>query len=326
MTIPTATEMLEAWDALRPRSMQDELGISNLGGCRRAAGYRLRGYPAEPPGPGARMKMILGTAIHGALAEAARAALGDEALIEDTEVRFAGVPGHPDLIHGGICVDFKTRGFAVQLENVRRHGPPRQHRWQVNLYAAALIRQGRPVHTVRLDYIDRGSGEEYVWEAPFSMADVRDAMAWLENVRTAPLEALPRDYAPDSAYCASCPYFRACWGRGVPDRDPRSILFLEDPDAEKWLRQLAAAREAKTAAEADEAEAKGALDALRTVTEPGDSQDITAGAFSARISVTRGKLGLDREQVENDYALAGAKVPRKRSSPSVQITLLAGGD
>ncbi len=178
-----------------------------------------------------------------------------------------------------------------------------------------------------------GSGVTYMpkWsgvarEAPFSMADVREAMDWLRNVREAPLESLPRDYAPDSAYCASCPFYAPCWGHGVPGRDPRSVLYTADPDAERWLRQLAAAREAKATAEAAEAEAKGALDALRTITEPGDSQDITAGAMSARITITRGKLGLDREQIEADYALAEAKVPRKRSSPSVQITLLPGAD
>ncbi len=324
--IPTATEMLEAWDALRPRSLQDELGMSNLGGCRRAAGYRVRGHPEQPSVPGSRMSAIIGTAVHAAFAEAARTALGDDALIEDTEVRFAGVPGHPDLYHDGLLVDLKTLGFAAQLEKIRRHGPSRQHKWQVMCYAAALILAGHEVRTVRLDYLVRGDGEEYAWEGPFDMAEVREAMAWLRNVREAPLESLPRDYAPDSAYCRSCPFFGPCWGRAVPDRDPRSVLYVEDPDAERWLRQLAAAREAKAAAEAAEAEAKGALDALRTITEPGDSQDITAGTMSARISITRGKLGLDKEQIEIDYALAEAKVPRKRGTPSVQITLLGGID
>jgi hypothetical protein len=316
--IPTATELLRAWDAARPRSSQAELGMSNLGGCRRAAGYRVHGYSA---GDGFSMQAVLGTAIHEALAASARLALGDEAMVEDTEVRFAGVTGHPDLCKGGTLVDFKTRGFAVQLENVRRHGPPRQHLWQAMCYAAALILAGREVTTVRLDYIDRGSGEEYVWEAPFSMADVRDAMAWLRNVREAPLESLPRDYAPDSAYCRNCPFFQPCWGRAVPDRDPRSVLYLEDPDAERWLRQLAAARAAKSAAEAAEAEAVGALDAIRTIVTPGDSQDVVAGEMSARISITKGRSSLDRTAIERDYAQAGLSAPVKYGTPTVKITI-----
>lgn len=298
--------------------------MSELGGCRRAAGFKLRGHPAAPVqgSPAA----ILGTLFHEGVAQAARVLLGKEALIEDEEVRFAGVPGHPDLFADGLLVDFKTVGYAMQLDKIRREGPPVRHRWQVMCYAAALIVQGRPVKRVRLDYIQRDSGEEHIWEAPFSMQDVRDAIAWLGNVRSAPLEALPRDYAPDSAYCASCPFYQPCWGHGVPERDPRSVLYLEDPDAARWLRQLADARERRAAAEADEAQAKGALDALRTVTKPGESQDIVAGDMSARIAVTKGRASLDRPKIEQDYAAAGAKPPLKYGQPTVQITLLTAAD
>lgn len=293
--------------------------MSELGGCRRAAGFRVRGATGARKGS---VQAILGTFFHEGMARAARVILGEYALIEDEEVRFGGVPGHPDLYVDGVLVDYKSVGYAMQLDRIRRDGPPTGHRWQAMCYAAALIVAGRPVHTVRLDYIQRDSGEEHVWEAPFNMQDVRDAMAWLGNVRSAPLESLPRDYSPDSAHCANCPFYEPCWGHGVPDRDPRSVLYLDDPDAEKWMTRLAEARERKAIAEADEAEAKGALDALRTVAKPGESQDVVAGGMSARISVSKGRGSLDRPKIEEDYARAGARPPMKHGQPVVQITLL----
>lgn len=324
MNLPTATEILRAWDAARPRNSQAELGVSELGGCRRAAGYRLHGYPQEDNG-GSSMQAILGSAIHEVFAKAAAQQIGGDpgvVIFDDTSVRFAGVLGHPDVYANEQVVDLKTTGYAIQIAKIRRDGPPRKHLWQIATYAAALILEGKPVRTVRLNYIDRGTGEEYVWESPFRMQDVRDAMAWLENVKNAPLESLPRDYDADSVWCASCPFFGPCWGRAVPDRDPRSVLYIEDPDTEGWLKKLADARERKAEAEADEKLARGALDALRTVAKPGESQDIQAGSMQARITVTKGRTSLDREQIELDYARAEAKVPLRRGDPSVTITIL----
>jgi hypothetical protein len=110
----------------------------------------------------------------------------------------------------------------------------------------------------------------------------------------------------------------------VPERDPRSVLYLEDPDAEAWMKKLGDAQLRRALAEADEKEAKGALDALRTVTRPGESQDIVAGAMSARVTITKGRESLDRTQIEADYARAGARPPLKYGEPGVRITLLTG--
>ena len=212
MDTPTATQLLGSWDASRPRSQQRELGMSEIGGCRRQAGYRLAGFPAAQL---SSTPAVMGTAIHLVFADAARAVLGDSAIIEDA-VSFAGLLGHPDLFHDGLVVDLKTTAYAVQLDKVRREGPPARHVWQCSLYAAALTVRGHQVRRIRLNYLDRSNGEEVVWEDDFKLQHVRDALAWVEAVKRGPLQSLPRDYSPDSAYCRNCPLFPSAGGGACP--------------------------------------------------------------------------------------------------------------
>lgn len=329
MTLPTATELLTDWDASRPRSQQTEMGMSGLGGCRRAAGYTLQGYAPDPGFAGGGMQAIMGTAIHEALAEAGRQSvkLPPGACAEALEVCFAGLLGHPDLYAESVLRDYKTLGFAAQLERIRTNGPPAAHLWQASCYAAALILSGRPVTTIEIDYIDRSGGEEYLWSGPFEMQHVRDAMAWLEQVRTTRADRLSRDYRPDSVTCQGCPFFQRCWqSQAVAGRSARSALFADDPDAGAWAARLEAARAAKAAAEAAEADAKGALDALRTVERPGESEDITVPGFAKviRFSVARGSEHLHRALIEEDYERAGAKPPMARSAPRITLSLVKG--
>lgn len=53
----TTADLLLEWDRSRPRSRQRELGWSELGGCRRRAGYRLAGV--EPTNPGGDRKSVV---------------------------------------------------------------------------------------------------------------------------------------------------------------------------------------------------------------------------------------------------------------------------
>src|SRR6476646_9461433 len=107
MTEQTTAELLLEWDARRPRSKQEEIGMSDLGGCRRRAGYRLLGV--KPTNTSSSVQAVMGTSIHAAvqaiLSELARP--GD--LVEE-EVRFAGVLGHIDRYEAAEArlIDVKT--------------------------------------------------------------------------------------------------------------------------------------------------------------------------------------------------------------------------
>ena len=61
-TLPSTAELILKADWERPRSQQKGLGMSDLGGCRRRAGYQLHGLPPEKPS--GSVPAVIGTAVH----------------------------------------------------------------------------------------------------------------------------------------------------------------------------------------------------------------------------------------------------------------------
>lgn len=307
----TATLLLE-WDQTRPRSQQRALGWSEVGGCRRRAGYRLAGV--EPSNPGGSVQAVLGTAIHDAVQQRLNETAGPDDLIE-YEVVFAGIPGHLDRYEAatGDLVDVKTTS-SRWLEHIKIHGPDRSHLWQLNGYAAALRRDGRRVHRLVLDYIARDTGELYRWTGRPSNAVVAEALGWLQGVRSVPVEMLNRDYAPDGPFCQHCPFYETCWDGAVPDRDPRSVLLVEDGDARRWARQLLDARADKAAAADRESEARGALDALRQrdADQPGRDEPLDLGDDLPLLQwQVVESHPVDTTAVKAEYRTAGAEPPTR---------------
>ena len=322
MTAPTAarplttSELLLEADRRRPRSQQRRIGMSELGGCRKRAGYRLAG--TEHTDTSGSVQAVMGTAIHDAIASVLALTKAPGDLVEH-EVEFADVLGHLDRYEAATktVVDVKTTS-SRWLEHLKVHGPSREHLWQTHGYAAGLIQQGVDVRQVRIDYLARDTGEEWTVTLPFEPAVIAHALAWLDEVRTGDLDMLPRDYAPESPFCRNCPFRTPCWDGGVTDRDPRSVLFVQNPDAAKWAEQLYQARLDKSEASAREEEAKGALDALRPNDE--GTQVVDVGWTRPLVwQVSRGAVSLDRKAVEADYKKAGAKVPYKIAKPSVKL-------
>lgn len=260
----TTSALLLLADQQRPRTQQVGIGMSDLGSCRKRTGYKLAGV--QPVNPVGSVQAVMGSAIHDMVASIMNAVAKPGDLVEH-EVTFAGITGHVDRYEADEqkCVDTKTTS-ARWMEHVKLHGPEHGQVWQVSCYAAALTKLGYPVKTVQLDFLARDTGEEYVWSKRFDPRDVRDALAWLKAVRDADLDMLPRDHDPESVFCRGCPYGGfdggICWAGHVPDRDLRSVLYVEDPDAQKWADQLWTAREDKKDAAEREAQARGALTAV----------------------------------------------------------------
>jgi CRISPR/Cas system-associated exonuclease Cas4 (RecB family) len=261
--MPSTSELLLAADRTRPRAQQAEIGMSELGDCRRRAGYRLAG--TAPSNPGGSVQAAMGSAIHDTIVRILED-LGIDGVSHETGVRFAGIPGHYDRVENETIVEVKTTG-SRWLEHIKLTGPEISHIWQVSMYAAALITSGRKIRRIRIDYLARDTGEEYQWPsaegAPFSPMHVRDALGWLQAVKDAPLAMLPRDHEPDSAFCRGCPFLGTCWEGHIPGRDPRSVLYLEDPDAGKWAGELWDLRRQIKTLQGQERRVKGALDAVR---------------------------------------------------------------
>ncbi len=297
--------------------------MSDLGGCRRKAGYKLHGYPPERPS--GSVQAVIGTGVHDT-ADTALKVMRSQGLIPansviDEEVTFGGLLGHPDLYVDGTLRDIKTLGFDTQLASIRLNGPRKTDLWQVMTYAAALIVTDRPVHTVQLDYLVRDSGDSWMWEGPFDYGAVREAMQWLTQIRETPLEMLARDFAPDSPQCSHCSFFNACWDGHVLDRDERSVLLVEDQDAVSWAVRLEEARARLKDAKADEATAKGVLDGLRPNDEGRGEVQLDGYPKVLRWTVSK-RRNLDSDQVRADYARNGAQPPLTASS-SVKLELIA---
>lgn len=274
MSAPSTSSLLLAYDQQRARSQQTAIGWSEVGGCRKRAGYRLAG--TLPTNPSASMQAILGSAIHEAVSQAIDTVANGSYLTE-AEVTYAGVVGHLDRFHkpSGTLVDVKSTS-SRWLEHIKLHGPDESHRMQLAGYAAALVKEGHDVKRVRIDYIARDTGEEWPWPGPegvqFSPTWVREALAWLKSVRDTDLDMLPRDYFPDSAFCCNCPFRDPCWDGHTADREPLKILYVEDPDAAKWADKLWDARNDEKEAKNRSKEAVGAIEALRPVSGTGRVQ------------------------------------------------------
>lgn len=324
MTATTAELLLE-WDRRRPRSQQAEIGMSEVGGCRRRAGYLLA--RTERTNPSGSVQAVMGTAVHSAV-EAIHRDMQAEGLIPaddlvEHEVRFAGVLGHLDRY---VAADAEVRDTKTTsdrwLAHIKVHGPDRAHLWQTHLYGAALVAEGHPVRRVTIDYLARDTGNDYQVTMPFQPSIVAEALDWLEVVRSTPLEFLNRDYAPDSSFCQHCPFRDVCWAGGVAERDERSVLYVQEPDAAKWAEQLWQAREAIAAAKALEDEAKGALDALRPIEGRG-SQVVDVGwRLPLKWTITEPQR-LDTEAVKREYAKTGAKPPMKFGKPSIRLEFVS---
>lgn len=315
-TTLTTADLLLLWDQRRPRSQQAELGMSELGGCRRKVGYRLAG--TKPTNVGSSVQAVMGTAVHAAVETVFRELQADgvipaEDLVEH-EVSFAGILGHLDRYDSATATVEDTKTTSSRwLEHIKVHGPGREHLWQVSGYGAALIREGRRVRRLVINYLARDTGEEYRWEGPFDPHVVKEALAWLAEVRATDLDMLPRDYLPDSAFCGHCPFANTCWEGGVEGRSPATVLFVEDPDAAKWARELWEAREAKKAAEEKEARAKAALDALRPNDVGTALVEVPGFPLALQWQVSTSNR-LDTKAVKAEYKATGAEPPMTAST------------
>lgn len=325
----TTADLLLEWDRSRPRSQQTAFGMSELGDCRRRAGYRLAGV--APTNHGGSLQAVMGTAIHEAAAAVLKAQqaaglIPADDLIEH-EVSFAGILGHLDRYEAATAslIDIKTTSDRW-LQKLKVQGPSRSHLWQTHGYAAALIAEDRKVKQIVIDYLARDTGEQWRWTGRFDPQHMRDALEWVTEVRNTELDFLARDHQPDSAWCQHCPFRDLCWEGAVTDRDPRSVLFVEDPDAAAWARKLEDSRGRKKAAEADEKEAKGALDAIRPNTAGVELVAVPGFDKALKYTVSFPER-LDGVQVRKDYAAAGRPVPTKKSPKGeVKLELVEAGD
>lgn len=161
------------------RSLQRDIGPSEIGGCRRRVWHRLQNDPAVNETLG--MAAFMGTAIHEKIERRLRA-LDDDRYLVEVEVEFDGLLGHVDVYDrvAREVIDWKT----ITLKKVRFF--PGEQQWlQVQIYGLLLIENGYPVDRVSLVGIPRdGSERDVVVRSQEFRRDVaEEGLLWLESVR-----------------------------------------------------------------------------------------------------------------------------------------------
>ena len=323
MSRRSLAEAARAVDGRSTRSKQRKVGASEIGVCRRRAGYSHHGTPYSDVENVSGVAAINGTWIHKGALDTMRRQWGT--LIE-TRVENKILRGHVDgidlpndwRVKAGLepledapdvveVDDLKTKRDGRLVAHVRNVGPKRSELFQAHLYAG-MLRRGEvskikrfsyladlgplPVELIRLRYWSRAGeqddgAQEYPYEQPFDPDIEAEAWEWVKQVAgSSKPEDLPRDQdGPGlSIVCDNCPFVTACWGE-AGDRAPQSVLIVTDADLAQRFAEYDSARAAEREAKARKDLARAVLDA----TEPAIYTDGDALAF--RLYWSGGKVG-----------------------------------
>lgn len=250
------------------RSIQVDVGPSEIGGCKRRTWNRLNNVPTTNHDT-LHLAGIMGTAIHTYIQEAfnKQDPFGDKYLLE-VEVSAAGIRGHVDMYdkENGEVVDWKT----TKKSNLG-YFPSLQQRWQVQLYGFLLTENGYNVKTVTLVGIPRdGDERDIVYHSePYDAKIAADAIDWLIEVRNT-IE--PPQPEKDVSYCKLyCNFYDAtgqvgCTGR--PKAEAEGVI-IEDALAINAAHDYLHLSQQITELEARKEAAKSALEGINGITPDG---------------------------------------------------------
>ena len=305
--------VLHAKDASRDRSMQTEVGPSEIGGCKRKVWYRLNAQPHTNDNQ-SKLAAIMGTAIHAAI-EDAIGSLDPEAkeYLVETEVAYGDMKAHVDLFvpSTGAVIDWKTS----KIKNLG-YFPSNQQRWQVQLYGYLLSKNGYEVKTVNLVAIARDGSEKdiKVHTEPYDEVMALAALSWLANVKAS--ETLPEP-EKDESFCKDyCQYYDASGEMGCTglkkERIVLSEVVIEDEEVDKHaLHYLQLDGKIK--------ELEKEKDSLKASLE--GSTGITKSGVEISWTTVKGRETVDAKEVEK---LLGF-VPKLVGNESVRINIRASG-
>ena len=305
--------VLHAKDASRDRSLQTEVGPSEIGGCKRKVWYRLNAQPHTNENQ-SKLAAIMGTAIHAAIEEAIGALdpEGKEYLVE-TEVAFGDMKAHVDLFvpSTGAVIDWKTS----KIKNLS-YFPSNQQRWQVQLYGYLLTKNGYQVNTVNLVAIARDGAEKdiKVHTEPYDETMALAALSWLANVKASTTLPEPEK---DQSFCKDyCQYYDATEEMGCgglkKERIVLSEVVIEDAEVDKHaLHYLQLDGKIKEL----EKERESLKESLQ------GSTGVTASGVEISWTTVKGRETVDAKEVEK---LLGF-VPKVVGNESVRLNIKTSG-
>lgn len=273
-------QSIDSQMTLSERSQWSEghrIGVSDIGGCREYVRRLIDGVPFSDLQNDFHSAFV-GTAI-GDLAERAVQMYGGERVVGtqlsvtvslriggEGEAYLLNIPGHPDLLLTDGVADFKSKDG---LGAIRSSGPSLANKFQVSLYAKALIDDGRmdPDGWVSLVFIDRAGNEPdpYVVSWRYDPAITQQAEEWLADVIYAVQRREEASKDMPRTWCFECcPYASDCRGS---DTDTEGLL--DDPIVLDAIKVYREALEAGNAAEKDKRSAKSVLEHYSGMTPNG---------------------------------------------------------
>jgi PD-(D/E)XK nuclease superfamily len=293
---------LTSYDNNRERSQQEQIGVSQLGGCRKQVWLQLN--KAEKTNQNTlRLPALMGTAIHKMIEEALVKESWGEYWLEE-ELEYDGIKGHVDLYipEIGAVVDWKT----TKLKNLD-YFPSKQQRWQVHVYAWLIQKAGNATpKTVTLVAIPRDGDERQIkiHTEEYNEQIALEAIAWLRDVQARDTAPEPERYA--AQFCQHyCPYFGdKCGGKGkeftgeiIEDTTIISAVkrYL---DLDSQIKELTAQKDG----------VKATLENVSGVTPDG---------VKVSWSQINGRTSIDEQEVKK---LLGF-VPTKQGDPSMRLTV-----
>ena len=294
---------LSNYDKTRERSQQKQIGVSQLGGCRRQVWFQLN--DTEKTNDTLKLPALMGTGIHKMIEEALLLDVKQnwsEYQIE-VEVEYDGLKGHIDLYipEIGAVIDWKT----TKVKNLD-YFPSKQQRWQVHTYAYLLEKNGHNPKTVTLVAIPRDGDERQikVHTEEYSEDIAVEAWAWYKDLLARTDMPEPERYA--AQFCKFyCPYYgENCGGKG---KEIAETTITDNEIVKKVKRYVEVSDEIKSL-ETEKDGIKAALENINGVTPDG---------VKVAWSQVAGRSSVDEEAVK---AVMG-EVPKKQGEPQMRLTV-----
>jgi hypothetical protein len=305
-------------DAGKARSLQPEIGPSELGSCARKVYYRLNSQPVTNHDD-LKLSAIMGTAIHTEIEQALTLAdpTGEKFMLE-TEVAYNGMKAHVDCYIPSIktIVDWKT----VKARTLS-YFPSQQQRWQVQTYGYLMTHgQKMPVEHVALVAISRDGDERDVimHKEPYDEAIALEALQWLADIKV--LTEPPAPEKDAVSYCSNfCKYYDATGEVGcvgLKKENAPTVLIKELTVAQQSEKYLQVDNEIKILTKEKES-LKSHLEGYTGVTEKGIQITWTPVA---------GRRTVDSEEVEKLLGFIPYKVGKESMRLEVKSINESGGN
>jgi hypothetical protein len=202
-------------DKSRPRSVQAQVGVSEIGGCATRVWHKINGTQVTNPDT-LRLAAIMGTALHSMIEDVF---IPDSRYKVETEVAVGDILGHIDLIdtETNTIWDWKTT-----TKNSLAYFGSKQQLMQIQLYGWLANQNGIKIERVGLVAIARDGNESDITELSWPY-DETMALEAVERYHSIKQQFEPPAPEKDAKFCTNyCPFFGAC--AGIPEPSPSNII------------------------------------------------------------------------------------------------------